>query len=393
GGLCSNDLAVLIRVYMTKAILFKPFPIYIHVIGWVVYLLWIGGVNVFKYGWSHLWVVLALTPVMLAIFYFNWHALRRLVKNGWNWKGIGLSLLYLLLLLYLGYQVLYGFPNEFSGRILRTPENPMFDVTMYVIEVAGFYWAFAYKGLGLAAAEVLYNLLKVRYVYLTGKRQILEEERQRIGMQRWISHFLGNLNQSLIFAIKKGSASFRVLESYGIIWAFGMRIIASDKGFFIPLDLELYHLQRLRGIYPLKALQVQVSGETRDVQVLPMALLALYKNMYKHGEVQSESDAVFKVDCSAGRLGVPTENRLGSRSGWVVPEGGAGLKQIKGILGMEYWDGASLAYRTENETFFLEIEIAVNNGRVQNNFEASGCEKENSGRRAGCRTGCGRTSR
>lgn len=368
---------------MTKAILFKPFPIYIHVIGWVVYLLWIGGVNVFKYGWSHLWVVLALTPVMLAIFYFNWNGLRKLFKNGWNWKGIGLSPLYLLLLLYLGYQVLYGFPNEFSERILRSPENPVFDVTMFVIEVAGFYWAFAYKGLGLAAAEVLYNLLKVRYVYLTGKRQILEEERQRICMQRWISHFLGNLNQSLIFAIKKGSASFRVLESYGIIWAFGMRIIAREKSFFIPLDLELYHLKRLRGMYPLETLQVEVSGETSDVQVLPMALLALYKNMYKHGDVQSESDAVFKVDCATDRLVVRTENRLAPRSAWVYQEGGAGLQQLKDILGMQYGDRARLAYRTENDTFFLEIEIAVNNGRVQNNFEASGCEKENSGRRAG----------
>lgn len=227
---------------MTKAVLFKPFPIYIHLIGWVVYLLWIGGVNVFKYGWSHLGVILVLTPVMLAIFYFNWYGLRRLFKKGWDWRGIGLSLLYLLLLLYLGYQVLYGFPNEFSGRILRSPENPMFDVAMYVIEVAGFYWTFAYKGLGLAAVEILYNLLKVRYVYLTGKRQILAEERKRIRMQRWISHFLGNLNQSVVFAIKKGRASYRILESYSIIWAFGMRIMVREKSFFIPLELELYHL-------------------------------------------------------------------------------------------------------------------------------------------------------
>lgn len=248
----------------------------------------------------------------------------------------------------------------------------MAGFAIYFIEISGFYWAFAFKGLGLAGGEILFNLLQIRFAYIMGKRRDLSEQRKRIHMRRWISHFLGNLTQSVAYTIKKGRISVVLLESYGIIWAFGVRIMARENNFFIPLDLELYHLQRLTNIYPIDALQVMVSGNTHGVQIVPMVLLNLYKNIYKHGDLQAKSETLFQVDCRTDRLIVTTKNDIAARSRWVYENGGTGLTQLENILKEQYAEAAHIQYKTDNNTFLLQIEISLTDGRVQNNFESSG---------------------
>lgn len=349
---------------MAKAHLLKPFPVFIHMIFWIAYFLWIGPVNVLQYGKGHVCVMIGVMPVMLGIFYLNRYALRQLFLRGVRWKSMILSVLYFLLLLLAGYQVLYGHPNQFAKRILKAPDAPTFAFTLYFIEVAGFYWTFAYKGLGMAAAEILFNLASARFAYLKGKRKDLSEQRKRVHIRRWISHFLGNMTQSLVYGIKQGRSSAKLFESYGIIWASGIRIMARENNFFIPLDDELHHLQRLAIIYPMRSLQVQVSGDTHMVKIIPMMLLDLYKNMCKHGDFEHEQEAVFKVSCTPDRLIITNKNKIASRSAWIYERGGTGLKQLEGILHEQYAGAASMIHKAENNTFFLQIEILLTYGRV-----------------------------
>lgn len=355
---------------MARTHLFKPFPIFIHVIGWVVYFLWTGSVNVFKYGLGHVWVMIGIMPVMLGIFYLNWYALRKFFRKGIKWKGLVISILYLLLLLLVGYQVLYGYPNWFAEQMLVSPDDPAFGFTIFFIEVAGFYWTFAYKGLGLAAAEILFNLTRARFAYVKGQRSDLSEQRKRVRIRQWISHFMGNMTQSLVYMIKRGQGSVNRFESFAIIWASGMRIMARENNFLIALDDELCSLRRLTTVYPIRSLQMNISGHTRKVKILPMILLVLYKNMYKHGDLSEEAEASFNVDCVPDRLIITTTNRIAARSAWIYEKGGTGLRQLEDILEEQYAGAANVVYKVENDIFFLQIEILLTYGRVQNDFEA-----------------------
>lgn len=353
---------------MVKAHLFKPFPIFIHIIGWVVYFLWIGSVNVMRYGAGHVWVMLGVMPVMLGIFYLNWFLLRQFFLKGIKWKGLVISILYLLLLLLIGYQVLYGPPNQFAGRLLKSMDDPTFGFAVFFIEMAGFYWTFTYKGLGVAAAEILFNLTRARFAYVTERHNDPSEQRKRVLIRRWISHFLGNMTQSLVYMIKRGQRSVNRFESFAIIWASAARIMARENNFLIPLDDELRHLRRLEMIYPIRLLQMKISGHTQEIKIVPMILLALYKNMYKHGDFSGGAAAVFDIDCGPDRLVITTKNKIAVRSAWVYEKEGTGLDQLENILEEQYEGAANVVYKVENDIFFLQIEILFTYGRVQDNF-------------------------
>lgn len=317
---------------MGKAHLLKPFPVFIHVIFWIAYFLWIGPVNIFKYGTGHVWVMIGVIPVMLGISYLNWYGLRQLFLKELGWKNVVFFVLHFLLLLFVGYQVLYGYPNAFARRVLKAPDKPAFDFVIYFIEVAGFYWTFAYKGLGLAAAEILFNLVRERFAYLKEKRRDRTEQREKIRMRRWLSHFLGNMTQSVAYSIRHGQMSATMLESYAVIGAFGIRIMAREKNFFVPLDDELYHLQRLAIIYPVDALKMEIKGDTQKVKIIPMLLLGLYKNMYKHGDFENGKEGIFSITAEVGRLIIITKNTIAARSAWMYERGGSGLLQLESIL-------------------------------------------------------------
>lgn len=364
---------------MARAHFLKPFPIFIHVILWIVYLLWIGYVNVLRYGISHIWVTLGMLPVMLGIFYLNWYGLRRFFLKGARWKDVAFSVLYLLALLFVGYQILYGHPNEFARKIRKDPDTQTFNLTMYVIEVVSFYWTFAYKGLGIAAIEILFNLARARIAYLHGKHKDRSNQRKKIRMKKWISHFLGNMTQSLVGSAKQGKATASMLESYAIIWAFGIRMMARETKFFIPLDTELYHLRRLKVIYPINSLDMKIRGDIRTIDVLPMLLLNIYKNMYKHGEFTDNSEALFHVTGHADRLTIRTENRVAARSRWIFEHGGTGLVQLEGILQQHYGSSATMMHKQQENIFYLQIEISFTYGRVQSDVKLNGQKEEIAG--------------
>lgn len=362
--LTNNLTFTFLAVPMAKTNLLKPFPVITHVIFWVLYLLWVGSVNVMRYGISHIWVMLGLLPIMLGIFYLNWYGLRRLFLKGAGWRDVAFSVLYLLALLFAGYQILYGYPNEFARKILKDPETLTVSFTMYVIEVVSFYWTFAYKGLGMAALEILFNLARSRIAYLRGRRKDIAEQRKKVRMRRWISHFLGNMATSLVSVVKKGNATARMLESFAIVWAFGVRMMVRETKLSIPLDTELYHLRCLAVIYPISALEMKIEGDTQRVNVLPMILLDIYKNMYKHGDFGEGSEAIFHVSHRAERLTIFTRNRIASGSMWLYEHGGTGLVQLRGILQEYYHAGAKMVHTQRGDIFYLQIEILLNYGRV-----------------------------
>ena len=362
--LTNNLTFTFLAVPMAKTNLLKPFPLIVHVIFWIAYFLWIGVVNVIRHGSGHIWIMLAIIPVMLGISYLNWYGLRRFFLRGGRWKDVAFSALYLLALLFVGYQILYGFPNQFAQRILKDQDMLTFHFTMYFIEVISFYWTFAYKGLGMAAIEILFNLARSRIAYLRSRRKDIAEQRKKVRMRRWISHFLGNMATSLVSAVKKGNATARMLESFAIIWAFGVRMMVRETKFSIPLDTELYHLKCLAVIYPISALEMKIEGDTQQVNVIPMILLDIYKNMYKHGDFEDGSEAVLNVSCHSDRLIITNKNKVAARSRWIYERGGTGLVQLRDILQEHYDVGAKMVHQQRGDIFYLQIEILLNYGRV-----------------------------
>lgn len=139
--------------------------------------------------------------------------------------------------------------------------------------------------------------------------------------------------------------------------------IDSDKmGDFICLGDEidqvenLMHLSQIRKQHELK-IKLNYQEEVRRILFIPLVLLTLVENMFKHGDLsQPESEASVSIYIKHGNFNIETNNLTNyyPSSG----RGHTGLQNIKKRLKFAYGDNLSFSFFTDGANHF-KVHLAI----------------------------------
>ncbi|MEY5068456.1 MAG: hypothetical protein RLZ47_318 [Bacteroidota bacterium] len=136
---------------------------------------------------------------------------------------------------------------------------------------------------------------------------------------------------------------------------------AEQQGERVKLIDELKQVEELIRIYRLRnenlQLEFRYDAEVTSLRIIPLVLLTLVENMFKHGLLnQSDNPARIQVAIVDGQLEIITRNLVGRSSKSSHQQG---LENIRKRLEHAYGKDAYLTYGVVNNTFELKLRIAV----------------------------------
>lgn len=128
---------------------------------------------------------------------------------------------------------------------------------------------------------------------------------------------------------------------------------------------ELEQVENLIKLHQIKAgyglhISVSYSEAAAEAQVIPLLVMTLVENMFKHGELRQESHpALIELNCAAGVLYVETKNLIAMEQPHSSHH--IGLRNIKKRLKSTYGDKAELhTFVTEDRYFHARLTIELN---------------------------------
>ncbi|MGJ1408380.1 hypothetical protein ACR78Z_01795 [Sphingobacterium thalpophilum] len=354
---------------MIKDNILKPLPIRVHLAFWTVYFGWITAVNVYRYGWGHLVVMFFVAIVMLVISYVNRAWLRHMLFKKLIARHVLTLIAYFLLTALLVFLTLYQFPTSLSRKILKNPE--LFRFADFAIDALTFYLSFALKGMMILAAEILYNLTVGLFRHLGLMRaESLASSKVRL-FRNWVTHFMGNLTQSLIRLVRRSPSALTRFDVFLKLETYGIRQLSGRDTILGRLEDEIHYLQQLMNLYDERQILLRIDVSDPSIPILPMLLLSVYKNMVKHGDFSNlDRPAVLTVCADDQKLMVSSANKVAEQSAWIFQSGGTGIEQLIRLLRMEYGNAFSLTKHTTNGIFYLKLEINFRHGYNKTNIEA-----------------------
>lgn len=179
------------------------------------------------------------------------------------------------------------------------------------------------------------------------------------GVNQLVPHFFNNLmhrvygwlnSKKLLQPIQLAYLSN--LVKYGTINHF-----ASVRK-LVPLDEEIAAVRNMLAMEEGHRVRLQVSGCVSGLQVPPMLLLSIAKNMIKHGEVLPGGDeALLEVRVEDTSLHVIGTNGLRQAPRWTRQGGGQGLRYMRQLLKTVYSNRATLYTDTIGSCFYLYLRI------------------------------------
>jgi len=134
---------------------------------------------------------------------------------------------------------------------------------------------------------------------------------------------------------------------------------------FILLDEEINQVENLINLHQLRKnhgvqLRFWYENEIRGVKIIPMVLVTLVENMFKHGELLKASDpAEISLKVDQGNLIIETSNLIKSIKNNTGLS--AGMENIKKRLGYTYGHHAEFKYFSDTRHYFkvtINIKLA-----------------------------------
>ncbi|WP_286733974.1 MULTISPECIES: hypothetical protein [Sphingobacterium] len=341
---------------MSKDRILKPLSTSFHLIFWGCYFALISLVNIYKFGWWHVFVIIVMAPLMLGISYTNRAWLRRVLFKRFTMQRMGSVIGYFLLTALAIFLLLYEFPTELSRKVLKNPK--LFRAVDFGIDVFTFYMTFVLKGILILAIEIIYNFSVGLFRHLGLKRKQSLESLKAKFFRNWAVHFMGNLTQSFTrLAQKKTSALARINLFFGLE-AYAMRKMNFGQSISGKLEDELFYLRQLMRLYGEHHIHLQSDIQDWSHPTIPLMLLSLYKNMVKHGDFSDSSfESIIYVFSDTERVSISCTNKVSSQSAWIFEEGGTGLEQLTKLLRLEYGEKFSLIKQMADGIFYLNLDI------------------------------------
>lgn len=351
---------------MIKQNLLKPLSRRIHIAFWILYIFWITAVNIYKFGWGHLYVMLGLTPIILIISYTNRNWLRSILFKKIELRTIISVFFYFFLAACVVYLVLYQFPTELSRKVLKTPQY--FKIVDFSIDILTFYFTFAFKGVFILMIEILYNLTAGIIIHLGLVRLDSQGTLKSQIFRDWVSHFMGNLTQSFVRLIRKVPSSIIRVDALLKIESYAIRQLNFRENILVNLENEIKYLRLMMHLYDEKHIKLQLNIEEYTRPIIPMMLMSLYKNMVKHGDFGDLAQpAILSISTVEDKILINCRNKIAPVSAWIYNEGGTGLGQLRKLLRLEYKDNFSLVEELVDGMFYLNIEINLDYGYDKEN--------------------------
>ncbi|HWB28338.1 MAG TPA: histidine kinase [Chitinophagaceae bacterium] len=224
---------------------------------------------------------------------------------------------------------------------------------------------FFYDNLFFFCVYIVYALVYyfTRFSYyreLQQKELVLQNRQSELSFLRSQvnPHFLFNSLSNIYALVHEGSP--HALPAIAGLSEL-LRYMLYDNNEKVPLEKELVYinkyieLQRLRYEHAVHA-DLQVSGETAQVQVPPLLLVPFIENAFKHGDFSATGKGLTAiVRCTAGKLYFYCYNTKGK--GEKDAAGGIGLSNIKRRLQLLYPGRHLLDIQDNTNSFTVNVEI------------------------------------
>lgn len=130
----------------------------------------------------------------------------------------------------------------------------------------------------------------------------------------------------------------------------------------VDLEPELNHLRDFIELQKMRiespdAVQLFIAGDASKKQIVPLLLLPLVENFFKHGDFSGAYPNKITVKVSEMNLVFKTENKIGRST---EKGNGIGLSNVTKRLKLHYPDKHLLHYFEKNDVFFFQLELILN---------------------------------
>lgn len=211
----------------------------------------------------------------------------------------------------------------------------------------------------------LYNILAVFYTSakLTGsyRSRSLKTE-QTLLQQQLDPHLLLNAMNTIYNDVSKHSE-----DGAQMVWLMAelMRytLESSRKEGVVPLDQEVEQVRHLIELNKLRyqhqlAIEVQLNGPFEAFEILPLTLLTLTENIFKHGDLTGRNPAALEIRID-GKNNLIYHSRNAVRASRPSGRGGLGLQNLKKRLAFTYGSHYELREDSHSDDFemFLQLQL------------------------------------
>lgn len=276
-----------------------------------------------------------------------------LILLGWCFLHLSLHLLIEYLLTTLN--IVTGIPiySNLSDYVLRS----IYRGVYFLGFATGYYYLKTYLNEKKKSAE----LEKQHLEDIIQKQQIEQEltQAENAFLKAQINpHFLFN---TLDFVYHEVNASSPRAGETIISLSNMMRyaLDAEQGGEQLSLMGEIRQVEELLRIHQLRNPQLQLElhyeNELETLRIIPLVLLTLTENMFKHGQLQQPASIRLHLDgdnCCIHTSNTISRTALGSSHQ-------QGLENIRRRLDLAYGKAAELSYSQDGERFELRLKIAV----------------------------------
>lgn len=324
-----------------------------HVLYWIGAALFLS----FFYGYRStgfqvtLWLVVLLLPVSIGTTYFFIYFLipRYLIKKR-----------YFQFTLYSFYTIIVSVYLE------------LIVLVFVLIVIAGLDFGLAnFEPLFFLAGMYIPVLLAITANLYSGWRK-LDDEHHFLAKQkaeaelRFLKsqlhpHFLFNtLNNLYALALEKSDKLPEMILKLADLLHFILYESSNDK---IPLEKELEQVRNYIELEKLRFennddIKIEVSGDVEKASILPLSILTLVENGFKHGIQQSQNQGWLKifVNVLSNRISVSVTNSIGKQAS-KSDEKGIGLSNLQSRLKLIYKDQYKLVISGEEDSHKVQMNL------------------------------------
>jgi two-component system LytT family sensor kinase len=353
---------------VTNNTFIKQRTVLIHILVWMVFISIGAAANFFSNPGYRLDIVDTLLTVApnIFIFYSSYYGYTKL----FNKKRL-ILLLPAELALFAGYLFIYYVIGQYISPLVNpgAPVPPL-RLTYFIISGLWTFLVYSIYSFGYYFAQ--------RSIRSEQQLRILERDRLQFHQERLQAeyaflrsqinpHFLHNtLNYFYAKSLgcseelSEGILALSEIMRYSLHGGDGMNLE-------VPLNKEVEHLENVIKINQLRYsnrlnIDWQIKGETKSARIIPLVLITLVENAFKHGDLHNEQYPIaLRLTISEnGQLEFYTQNR--KKNGPRELSHGIGLNNIRKRLEWAY--GNNYIFNLKEDAFSFETELLIKPGML-----------------------------
>lgn len=337
----------------------------IHILAWTLYILIGYAQRIFTPGFriDIPDIIFTMLPVV-CVFYLNYQILTRYFT-----ARLYFRLLLSEMLLFFTTALLYYVTGYIIGPLINEGEKvPEFLLSMHLLSTLWTFMAYTFFSCGYFFARQAVKKEKQLRIVALEKVKVEQEKLQAeyAFLRAQINpHFLHN---TLNFFYAKSLGCSKELSD-GIltlceIMRYSLKSGEDEEG-TVLLSNEVEHMQNVIRINQLRfsnRLQVDfsISGDTGAVRIIPLILITLLENAFKHGDlIDKEHPLILQLTVNKDEQRIYFSVRNKKKKGPKEPSHGIGMDNIRRRLQAAYNDSCTLQIQDEKDFYCVELSITV----------------------------------